>query len=128
MPIISAARSFFVRQGIVVPVPPSGQPINPGAEFVRFPEDNPRFSDEKIEELAIAAGLAATAVYIMCPQGYTGPSVRYEIACMVDAGKQPYFSEQPGTTDIQRHARGRIASMQQLATMVLRSTLPNPHA
>jgi hypothetical protein len=115
---VAAARAVFVARGIHVSNPPGTLPINPGAEYVRFPEDDPNVPDHKIQEQVMARALASTAIYVVCPGGYTGRTASYEIGHAVEAAAPLYFSEMPEES-MHVPVAGRIINPHELSDMIL---------
>lgn len=116
---VAAARDVFMANGIHVSTPPSVTPINPGAEYVRFPEDDPNLSDVEIQKGVLAKALASSAIYVVCPGGYTGTLASYEIGRAQGAATPLYFSELPEEPLMQRAAMERIVGPQELSEMIL---------
>jgi hypothetical protein len=115
---VAAAREAFIINHIHVSSPPSVIPINPGAEYVRFPEDNPDMPDHEVQELVIAKALASTAIYVVCPKGYTGVLASYEIGRAMEAAAPLYFSEMPDEPGMREPARERIVDPHELSRMM----------
>lgn len=116
---VAATRTILVGRGIHVSNPPSDMPINPGAEYVRFPGDDPALPDYKIQEQVMARALASTAIYVLCPGGYTGRTASYEIGRAVQAEAPLYFSEMPEEPFMQLPAADRVINPHTLADIVL---------
>jgi hypothetical protein len=117
------AHAIFTRQGIRVSSPPSLAPINPGADYVRFPEDDPTLSDIEIQRRTEQRILAATAIYVVCPGGYTGSLASFEIGRATEAKRPLYFSEFPTEPFIRMEAEGRIVAAHELADMIIQNTI-----
>jgi hypothetical protein len=126
---VGAARAVFEDRDIRVSNPPSTAPINPGAEYVRFPEDDPSLSDIEIQKLVITRALASTAIYVVCPGGYTGRTASYEIGRAVEAQAAPlYFSEMPEEPLMHSTAEGHIVTPHELADIIhprIQDTFPS---
>lgn len=118
---VSGARDLFIANGIYVSNPPNTTVLNPGAEYVRFEGDDPNMSDREIQNLVIKRALASTAIYVVCPRGYTGTLVSYEIGWVQQAGAPLYFSEMPNERFIRHDTADRIVNPRQLSDMISKS-------
>lgn len=129
---VGVVRNVFLEHGIYVSNPPSLEPINPGAEYVRFPEDDPSLSDGQIQRRVIGTAMLSTAIYVVCPNGYVGSLASYEIGWANSGGANLYFSELPRAEEpiLQPLAEGRIVDPHELSHMVLENRLtplPDPY-
>ena len=77
---------------------PLGSPVTreSSAElFVRFESDDPSWSDEMVETVAMHRIFSADAVYVVAPSGYIGRTTCYEVGRAIQARRPVYFSESP---------------------------------
>lgn len=113
------AIDTFTTNGIEVVNPLGTEPLDPDAQFVRFESDKVTHSPEEIEALALMRILGASAVYVVCPDGYVGKTTSYEFGWAEGAKRPIYFSHYPKTEFMQRRAEGRIVSAAKLAELII---------
>ncbi len=124
---MQTAIDTFNKHAIQVVNPLSTVPFEPSDEFVRFETDEPGLSDAEIQVQALQRILGASAVYVVCPEGYVGKTTSYEWGFIEERQSPAYFSEEPEVWFMKRHAQDRIVTPQELAVMVCDGSISPIH-
>ena len=126
---MEAAKQIFTNNGIEVVNPLSTEPLQPGIEFVRFATDGEGLTDAEVQIHALERILGATAVYVICPEGYTGKTTAYEWGWVSEKGRPAYFSDMPSEWFMQIYAQERrVVTPQALADLLLANAVePLPY-
>jgi hypothetical protein len=123
LPEMQKAIEIFTSSGIDVVNPLSTEPIRAGVDFVRFPTDQPELSDAVVQCKALERILGATAVYVICPEGYIGRTTSYEWGWVEANGCPAYFSEIPNERFMRRYAQDRVVTAPKLAELINRGNM-----
>jgi len=119
---IAQAAATFRHLGCEV-LCPNGEPVNPGAEFVRLNTDQ-AMTEEAVVQSVMRAIDQADLVYFYNPEGYLGASAAVELGYCLAAGKRFYLLAEPADHGHRAYAAGRIASPEQAVDTVKHLRLP----
>ncbi len=120
------ALDSFREMGISVTSPAGNAIIKPGIPFVRFTRDDPTFSDEMVQTVTLKRILAASAVYVVNPNGYVGRTTCYEIGRILQSRKPIYFSEMPDDLPI-KIPECHVVKAKELAKLILSGSICWPY-
>ncbi len=102
---------------------PTGEPVNPGADFIRLDTDGDATEEETVF-MVLRAIDQADLVYFYNSDGYLGPSAAVELGYCLAAGKRFYLHAEPADAGHRAYATGRVATPEAAVDEVRRLRLP----
>ena len=102
---ICEARIVFESDGIIVLSPAISKIVNPNEDFPLLETDPKESTKKEIEDKHLKAIEESDFLYIVCPGGYIGNSVRFEMGYAYGKGIPIYSSHLPEDTLLKEYVK-----------------------
>lgn len=103
---ICKARRIFEKNGIIVLSPSISKIVNPQKDFPMLESDSKESTKKEIEDKHLEAIEKSDFLYVVCPGGYIGNSVRFEMGYAQGREKLIYSSDPPKDILLKKYIEG----------------------